>query len=119
MSETSWQLGTRPAESEQASPDLVEAQKRFGPNAQILSSARAGDGKERTFYFQDLPDELQKVLRVQLRQPGDVSGVVEMPSSFLLYLVIDRTAETLSAATLTIPKRSYDQWLDEQNESKP
>jgi hypothetical protein len=54
-----------------------------------------------------------------LRQPGDVSAVIEMPGGFLLYLAREKTAETLSVATLSLPKRSYEQWLNEQNESKP
>jgi hypothetical protein len=116
VSETIWQLGTRPAEPEKANADLVEVQKRFGPNAQILSSPSAGDGKEQKFYFEDLPDELQKVLRAQLRQAGDVSAVIEMPAGFALYLAKEKTAESLSVATLSIPKQSYDQWLAEQSD---
>jgi hypothetical protein len=116
VSETIWQLGTRPAEPEKANADLVEVQKRFGPNAQILSSPSAGDGKEQKFYFEDLPDELQKVLRAQLRQAGDVSAVIEMPAGFALYLAKEKTAESLSVATLSIPKRSYDQWLADQSD---
>ena len=75
--------------------------------------------EERKFYFEDLPEELQNVLRVQLRQPGDVSAVIEMPTGFLLYVAKEKTGETLSAATLSIPKRSYEEWSNEQNESKP
>ena len=59
------------------------------------------------------------MLRVQLRQPGDVSAVIEMPTGFLLYVAKEKTGETLSAATLSIPKRSYEEWSNEQNESKP
>jgi hypothetical protein len=111
VSETTWQLGKRPAESEKVNPDLVEVQKRFGPNAQILSSPPAGDGKEQKFYFNDLPEELQQVLRVQLRQAGDVSAVIEMPAGFALYLAKEKTGGSLAVATLSIPKRSYEQWL--------
>lgn len=48
------------------------------------------DGKETKFYFADLPGELQKVLRVQLRQPGDVSAVIETPGGFLLYVAKEK-----------------------------
>jgi hypothetical protein len=120
VAETTWQLGARPEETPGAPPaDEIEIKRRFGSNAQILSSPNAGDGKGRKFYFQDLPGELQNVLHVQLRQPGDVSAVIELPGGFLLYLAKEKTSETLSVATLSISKRSYEQWLNEQNERKP
>ena len=119
VSEMTWQLGARPAEIKAPAADEIEIKKRFGTNAQILSAPRAGDAKERKFYFGELTEELQRVLRVQLRQPGDVSAVIETPGGFLLYLAKEKTAGTLSVATLSIPKRSYEQWLDEQTESKP
>jgi hypothetical protein len=120
VTETTWQLGARPEEQPGApTAGEIEIKKRFGSNAQILSSPNAGDRKEQKFYFDDLPQELQKVLRVQLHQAGDVSAVIEMPGGFLLYLAKEKTAETLSVATLSILKRSYEQWLNEQNEIKP
>ena len=118
VTETTWQFGARPVETNAPTADEIEIKKRFGANAQVLSSPRA-DGKAQMFYFEELPGELQNVLRVQLRRPGDVSAVIEMPGGFLLYLAKGKTADTLSVATLSIPKRSYDEWLNEQNESKP
>jgi hypothetical protein len=112
VSETTWQLGARPAETNAPDADLLEAQKRFGPNAQILSS-RHPEGKDQKFYFADLPGELQNVLRVQLRQPGDVSAVIETPGGFLLYVAKEKTEVVLSVAGLSLPKRSYEQWLEE------
>jgi len=85
VSETTWQLGARPVETNAPDADEIEIKKRFGPNAQILSSPHAGR-KDETFYFEDLPGELQNVLRLRLRQPGDVSSVIETPGGFLLYL---------------------------------
>jgi hypothetical protein len=96
----------------------IEIKKRFGPNAQILSSPHASE-KDQEFYFEDLPGELQNVLRVQLRQPGDVSAVIETPGGFLLYVAKEKTEAVLSVAGLSLPKRSYDQWLEEQSENKP
>ena len=114
VTETTWQLGARPEVKPGAeNADQMEIRKRFGPNAQILSSPHSGD-KERKFYFEDLPGELQRVLHAQLRQPGDVSAVIEMPGGFLLYVCQEKTGETLSVATLSLPKRSYEQWLAEQ-----
>lgn len=112
--ETVWQLGAHPAETNASAADEIEIKKRFGPNAQIVSSACAA-GKDTKFYFEDLPGELQNVLRVQLRQPGDVSAVIEMPGGFLLYVCKMKTDETLSVVGLSVPKRSYEQWLAELN----
>ena len=114
VTETTWQLGTRPVETHAPTADELEIKQRFGPNAQILTPPHR-DAEERKFYFEDLPGELQNVLRVQLRQPGDVSAVIETPSGFLLYLCKAKTAETLSVATLSLPKRSLEQWLAEQH----
>ena len=49
------------------------------------------------------------------RRAGDVSGVIETPSSFQLYLEIGRTDSALNVAVLSLPKRSYEQWLEEQS----
>jgi len=114
VTETTWQLTPRPAETQAPPADELEIKKRFGPGAQILSRPRPAAGADRKFYFEDLPPGLQRVLRVQLRLPGDVSAVIETPGGFLLYLCKARTEETLGVATLSLPKRRYEQWLDEQ-----
>ena len=62
-------------------------------------------------------DELEHVLRVQLRQAGDVSAVIETPGGFLLYLAKEKAFETLSVVSLSVPKRNYEQWLEEQTTS--
>jgi hypothetical protein len=112
VTETTWQLGPRPAETNAPDPDLLAGLKRFGPNAQILSTPRA-PRPDLKFYFEDLPGELQTVLRVQLRRPGDISAVIEMPGGFLLFVARERTDAALSVAGLSLPKRSYEQWLTE------
>jgi hypothetical protein len=112
VSETTWQFGEPPAQSSTPGADEIEIQKRFGPNAQILSAPRGG--KDTKFYFADLPPELQNVLRVQLRAAGDVSAVIETPEAFLLYVAKQRTDSVLSVAALSLSKRSYEQWLEEQ-----
>jgi hypothetical protein len=114
VSETTWHLGARPEEkSARANANEAEIRKRYGPKAQVLSSADEGSS-ERKSYFEDLTPELQRVLSIQLQQAGDVSALIEMPGGFLICLLKERTAGTLSAATLSIPKRSYEQWLVEQ-----
>ena len=118
VTETVWQLGVRPAETNALTADEIEIKKRFGPNAQLLSLPHAG-GKEAKLYFEDLPGELQNVLRVQLRRPGDVSAVIETPGGFLLYVARAKMDVMLSVAGLSLPKRSYEQWIEEQNEGKP
>jgi hypothetical protein len=115
VSEATWRLGARPEAKEgEQTVNEIEIKKRFGPDAQILSSPQAWPEKERKFYFDDLPGELQKVLHMQLRQPGDVSAVIETPGGFLLYLAKEKTNEALDVAVLSLPKRNYEQWLEEQ-----
>lgn len=118
VTEVTWQLAVRPAETSAPGADEIEIKKRFGPNAQLISAPPAG-GREAKFYFEDLPGELQNVLRVQLRRPGDISAVIETPGGFLLYLAKEKTDTMLSVAGLSLPKRSYEQWLDEQNQNPP
>lgn len=112
VTETTWLLVRRPPEANLPSTDEIRTRQRFGPQAQLLSAPSAGESS-RDFYFDDLPPALQNVLRVQLRQPGDVSAVIELPTGFALYLLKTRTAEEMSVATLSLPKRSYEQWLAE------
>jgi hypothetical protein len=115
VTETAWQLGARPMEKQNAeSPDAIEIRKRFGANAQILSSPQREAGRK--FCFEDLPAQLHQVLKVQLRHAGDISAVIEMPNGFMLYVVKEKTAEALSVATLSIPKRNYEEWLEQQKE---
>jgi hypothetical protein len=118
VTETTWQLAARPAETNAPGADEAEIKRRFGPNARIMSSPPGG-GKAAKFYFEDLPGELQNVLRAQLRCPGDVSAVIEMPRGFLLYAAREKTDAVLCVAALSLPKRNYEQWIEEQNESKP
>ena len=113
VTETTWQLGPRPSDTNAPSADEREIKQRFGPAAQLLSLPHGAEN-ERKRYFEDLPGDLQRVLQVQLRQPGDVSAVVETPSGFLLYVCAEWTATVLRVAVFSQPKRSYEQWLTEQ-----
>ena len=92
-------------------PYSVEATAQI---AQVLSPP-SQPSMARPFHFEDLPGDLQKVLGTQLQKPADVSAVIETPGSFLLFLAKERTAASLSAASLTIPKRSYEPWVAEQS----
>jgi hypothetical protein len=118
VTETTWQLGAGPAETNAPAADEIEIKKRFGPNAQILSAPSAA-GKDQKFYFEDLSAELQNVLRLQLHRPGDISAVIETPGGFLLYMAKEKTDARLNAAGLSLPKRRYEQWLQEQGKGEP
>jgi hypothetical protein len=83
LTEATWQLGARPAETNAPAADEMEIKQRFSSNAQLISPPRGAE-RDRKQYFEDLPGELQRVLRLQLRQPGDVSAVIEAPGAFLL-----------------------------------
>jgi hypothetical protein len=119
ISEITWQLSPPPpAQPATPTQDELEIKRRFGPNAQILSAPPTGNA-EAGRYFSELPDDLQRVLRVQLRQPGDVSAVIETAGGFSLYLAELKNSEQLSVAVLSLPKRDYDQWVADQIQSVP
>lgn len=107
--EMTWLLTPHPVAK--VKPDEIEIKKKFGENAQILSSPEAADAK---LYFEDLQPELRNVLKVQLRQPGDISAVIETPNTFLLYVAREMNQNSLSATALVLPKRGYEAWLEEQ-----
>jgi hypothetical protein len=132
MQEITWQLTARPVVAGGADPGLsMPTQPSPGSappatissvsysveaTAQIAQTLASPGEPDRKFYFEDLEPELQKVLRVQLQKPGDVSAVIETSSAFLLFIAKARNAETLSVASLSIPKRSYEEWLAEQSD---
>jgi len=136
VNEVTWQLG--PRESGQKASAATPANGRAAPVsvAPVASQGKASGGPysveataqiaqvlaspgqpspARPFLFEDLPGDLQKVLGTQLQKRADISAVIETSGSFLLFLAKERTAATLSAASLTIPKRNYEQWVAEQS----
>jgi hypothetical protein len=110
-----WQLAPRPARSNAPSDDQIKSKRRFEPGARIVSSPREAEA-EQTSSFEDLSPQLQRVLRVQLRQPGDMSAVIEMPGGFLLYVATKKTEKVLSAGCLFLPKTGFEQWLNQQKD---
>ena len=128
VQEQAWTLTPRPATdippapAPASGPTSVTARGGVYTNeataqiAQVLSSPGHSADALRTLYFEDLDPQLQKILRAQLRKPGDVSAVIETPSGFLLFLATEKTDTVLSAAVLTIRKRSYEEWLAQQPE---
>lgn len=125
LQEVTWQLTPRPEDGKSAistPPPQTKGLAKSGAYsveataqiAQVLSPP--AEERDRKCYFEDLDPELQKVLRVQLQKPGDVSAVIETPGGFLVFQAKEKTAETFSAASLSVPKRSYEEWLAQQPE---
>lgn len=118
MQEVTWQLTPRSAASAPPHPPApataksgsyaVEATVQLAP-----PSAAPGTpaGTRDQFLFEDLDPQLRHVLSAQLRQPGDVSAVIEMPSGFLVFQAKEKTGLVLTAARFSLPKRSYEEWL--------
>lgn len=129
MREATWLLGPRPAEPQQAPAATTPTQVNASSSAytveataqlsQVLGAPTHAESGPQKVYFADLDPELQRVLRVQLLKAGDVSAVIETPGSFLIFQAKDKTAETLTAASLSIPKRSYEEWLAQQPAATP
>jgi hypothetical protein len=112
-SDTTWQLAGRPNPvAAVAKPD--SSANPAAQAAQVIPSPPNAAKQDEKLYFEDLDPELQKVLRAQLQKAGDVSAVIETPGSFLLFVAKEKTAETLTVASLTIPKRTYNDWLTQQ-----
>ena len=136
--EVTWQLGARSAavarvgnpgpgspNQSQSGPASIAPAKVIAKSASYSTEATAqlaqvlsapGRPRDTKHYFEDLEPELQNVLRAQLQKAGDVSAVIETPTTFLLFVAKDKTKDALSVASLTIPKQSYDEWLNQQSE---
>jgi hypothetical protein len=74
----------------------------------------AAEGQKNVAYFDKLPAELRRVLGAQLRNPGDVSAVIETPNSFLLFILETKSEKSLTVAALSLPKLDCDSWLASQ-----
>lgn len=125
-----WQLTPRPADQggretsartlAPSSPSKGQARSsRYSIEAsaqvtQVMSPPGPNPREREKFYFDDLPNDLRQVLRSQLRQPGDVSAVIETPQAFLLYLAKEINRESMTVMSWSIPKLGLEQWLAEQ-----
>jgi len=123
--EVTWLLTARPADEEPATntgppPETKETVEggaySVEATAHLAQRLTPPAGADRKLYFADLDPELQRVLRVQLRRPGDVSAVIEMPGGFLVFQAKEITDTALTVSSLSIPKRSYDEWLASQTQ---
>jgi hypothetical protein len=70
------------------------------------------DKREAGYPFADLPADLQRVLRLQLRQPGDVSAVIEADRHYQVFLCTTITDAVLVVRAVIVPKLSLEAWLD-------
>jgi hypothetical protein len=104
-----WRLGKR-------TEAVRAAQVDSGPAAPAVVSSPVKDDQA---HFEDLAPALQKVLRAQLQQTGDVSAVLEMPEAFMLCVAKEKTDARLSAAVLSLPKLSFEAWLQNIPSEKP
>jgi hypothetical protein len=124
LQESVWQLGERPedATAPQAAvpPTQAKAKSSIYSNdataqvAQVLTPSGQQDDSQHLLYFENLPADLQKVLKLQLKQAGDVTSVIETPAGYLIYVAREISADSLTVATLTIQRRSYEEWLSQQ-----
>lgn len=126
MHDVTWALTQRPAAEKPAppaaaTPTTINARSGAYTNsataqiAQVIAppDKSATPGNEKS-YFDDLDPELRQVLRLQLQRSGDVSAVIETPAGFLVFEAKEVSAEALTVASLSIPKRGYDEWLASQ-----
>ena len=67
--------------------------------------------------FEGLPKTLQESLRVQLKNRGDVSTVIEMPGGFVVYALRAKTEDTLSVTVFSIPKQPREDWIAKRTPS--
>jgi hypothetical protein len=71
-------------------------------------------GIQQVHSFGNLPSRMQAVLKAQLLKPGDVTGVIELPTEFLICILKERTGEKMNVAMVTAAKRDFESWLREQ-----
>ena len=112
--EVTWLLGARPSETSLADVRKPMEASDGSRSAQKILPQPNGGGEEE-FHFEDLPPRLQEVLRAQLVKTGDISATIEMPNRFNLYLLLEKTPQSIRVAVLTMPKQSYEQWLAKQH----
>jgi hypothetical protein len=129
FSETTWQLAPRAGEKAPASSPFPVAASTSAPvkstggpftlqaSAQLAQGLPQPNTEELQPYFTDLPLELQQALCAQLRQPGDVSALIDMPSAFVVYVLKRRSGAEMTAAATSLAKRSFEDWVAAQPET--
>lgn len=123
FTQRTWRLSGDPAGSaKHERVDVPAPAKSYGGayvlEGNVTSTQGAGTQAGDQLLFEDLPPELQKVLKVQLNKPGDLSAVIETPNGFLLCLATGRDDRRLSAASVRFAKRGFEAWLESVSETK-
>jgi len=132
MQELTWQLTPRPAHpaEEVANPAPASSPTQGAaksPSYSVEATAQVSqaiaapaevghESSAKKQYLDDLDPQLQNLLRLQLGKPGAVSAVVETPAGFVIFQAKERSATELRAASLSIHKRDYGEWLAQQPE---
>lgn len=124
LRETTWSLRPPTAGSDapvsQSPPPVTSVKAASGAYsvqataqvAQVLAApSQSASPEDQRPSLDSLDPELRRVLPLQLRTPGDVTAVIETASSFLVFVAVDRTADTLTASAWSVAKVSYDDWL--------
>lgn len=96
-----------------ARPDVRQVQWIFSPRSSNDLSI------DSNVYFADLPREMQEVLNVQLREPGDVSAVFGSNENFAVYVAISRDVTVLTVSAIEIPRLTFDDWVMAQASTNP
>jgi len=90
-------------------PYSLEGIASLGPLDSDLSTKAPG---QETLYFEDLPTDLQRVLKSQLTKPGNASAVIETSSGFLIFVATETSPKILAAGSAYFPKRNFDEWVE-------
>lgn len=78
----------------------------------LNQSPPVGSPRDSKPSFTNLPAELQRVLRLQLKEEGDVSAVIEDGRHFQVFLCTKSTPQALAVCACILPKLSLDAWLE-------
>ena len=125
--EQTWLLGVRPAEASAPAANIPpstansSAPSYTNQSTAQLAQVMGGAGqepKDTNHYFIDLDPELAAVLKKHLQKSGDVSPIIEATSGFSIYQAMEITADQWNVSSVFISRRSYDDWLASQANSK-
>jgi hypothetical protein len=107
---------------EGASSQLLEPSEQGGGLDEMLSKAKAEasgprvlapPGKRATDGPLAISPALAAVLEKELRAPGDVTTVLEDRKAFQVMRLLERKGKTVRVEAVTVPKRRFEEWLDE------
>lgn len=125
--EQTWLLGARPAEASATATNIPPSTANSSAPSYTnqataqLAQVIGGGGqkpKDTKQYFSDLDPELAAVLKKHLQKSGDVSPIIEATSGFSIYQAMEITAVQWNVSSVFISRRSYDDWLASQADSK-